>query len=83
MTPGIKQPVYVRHRTEIQHKEITGRYVASFRQDHKKTPPPHNLTIYFGTAYYSLQRAFVEYVLTSPVTKDLKERVVMGYLQPR
>ncbi|GAA6104950.1 beta-1,3-galactosyl-O-glycosyl-glycoprotein beta-1,6-N-acetylglucosaminyltransferase 7-like [Tachysurus ichikawai] len=73
MTPGIKQPVYMRHRTEIQHKEITGHYVASLGQDHKKTPPPHNLTIYFGTAYYSLQRAFVEYVLTSPVAKDLLE----------
>ncbi|XP_060723102.1 beta-1,3-galactosyl-O-glycosyl-glycoprotein beta-1,6-N-acetylglucosaminyltransferase 7-like [Tachysurus vachellii] len=73
MTPGVKQPVYIRHRTEIQHKEITGHYVTSLGQDHKKTPAPHNLTIYFGTAYYSLQRAFVEYVLTSPVAKDLLE----------
>ncbi|KAK2857833.1 hypothetical protein Q7C36_005752 [Tachysurus vachellii] len=71
MTPGIKQPVNFRHRTQIQHVEVKGDYVASL--GHKKTPPPHNLTIYFGTAYYSLQRAFVEYVLTSPVAKDLLE----------
>ncbi|XP_017335573.1 beta-1,3-galactosyl-O-glycosyl-glycoprotein beta-1,6-N-acetylglucosaminyltransferase 7 [Ictalurus punctatus] len=73
MAPGIKQPKYIRHRTEIQHKEVTGRYVASLGKEHKKISPPHNLTIYFGTAYYSLQRAFVEYVLTSPVAKDLLE----------
>ncbi|XP_058259235.1 beta-1,3-galactosyl-O-glycosyl-glycoprotein beta-1,6-N-acetylglucosaminyltransferase 7-like [Hemibagrus wyckioides] len=73
MTPGIKQPVYIRHRTEIQHKEITGRYVASLGKDYKKSPPPHNLTIYFGTAYYSLHTIFVYYVLTSSVAKDLLE----------
>lgn len=73
MTPGIKQPQHIRHRTQIQHKEITGHHVASMGQRHQKTPPPHNLTIYFGTAYYSLQRAFVEYVLSSSVAKDLLE----------
>lgn len=73
MTPGIKQPENMRYRTNIQHKEVTGLYVASLGQSHKKTPPPHNLEIYFGTAYYSLQRAFVEYVLNSSVAKDLLE----------
>lgn len=73
MTPGIKQPHNMRHRTQIQYKEVTGHYVASMGQDHQKTPPPHNLTIYFGTAYYSLQRAFVKYVLNSSVAKDLLE----------
>lgn len=73
MTPGVKQPENKRHRTQIQHIEVKGNYVASKGQGHPKTPPPHNLTIYFGTAYYSLQRAFVEYVLTSPVAKDLLE----------
>lgn len=73
MTPGIKQPQYMQHRTKIQHKEITGHHVASLGEGHRKTPPPHNLEIYFGTAYYSLQRAFVEYVLNSSVAKDLLE----------
>ncbi|TSM36091.1 Beta-1,3-galactosyl-O-glycosyl-glycoprotein beta-1,6-N-acetylglucosaminyltransferase 7 [Bagarius yarrelli] len=73
MTPGIKQPEYIRYRTELQHKEVAGYYVASLGKEYKKSPPPHNLKIYFGTAYYSLQRAFVEYVLTSPVAQDLLE----------
>ncbi|XP_058258154.1 beta-1,3-galactosyl-O-glycosyl-glycoprotein beta-1,6-N-acetylglucosaminyltransferase 7-like [Hemibagrus wyckioides] len=73
MTPGIKQPENMQYRTHIKHIEVKGDYVASLGQGHKKSPPPHNLTIYFGTAYYSLQRAFVEYVLTSSVAKDLLE----------
>ncbi|XP_053098242.1 beta-1,3-galactosyl-O-glycosyl-glycoprotein beta-1,6-N-acetylglucosaminyltransferase 7 isoform X2 [Pangasianodon hypophthalmus] len=73
MTPGVKQPKDMQHRTQIQHIEVKGEQVASMGQGYQKTPPPHNLTIYFGTAYYSLQRAFVEYVLTSSVAKDLLE----------
>ncbi|KAI4890381.1 hypothetical protein NFI96_029126 [Prochilodus magdalenae] len=71
MTPGIKQPDSVRHRTQTQHVEIKGLYVVS--KGHRKKPPPHNLQIYFGTAYYALTRAFVEYVLNSLVAKDLLE----------
>ncbi|MCJ8729387.1 hypothetical protein PDJAM_G00105660 [Pangasius djambal] len=73
MTPGVKQPKNMQHRTQIQHIEVKGEHVASMGEGYQKTPPPHNLTIYFGTAYYSLQRAFVEYVLTSSVAKDLLE----------
>ncbi|KAF7711484.1 beta-1,3-galactosyl-O-glycosyl-glycoprotein beta-1,6-N-acetylglucosaminyltransferase 7-like isoform X1 [Silurus meridionalis] len=73
MTPGIKQPTYMRYRTEIQHKEVTGQYVVALSKSHKKTPAPHNLEIYFGTAYYSLKREFVEYVLNSTVAKVLLE----------
>lgn len=71
MTPGIKQPKNMQHRTQIQHREVKRDRVASM--GHQKTPPPHNLVMYFGTAYYSLQRTFVEYVLTSSVAKDLLE----------
>ncbi|KAM9482672.1 beta-1,3-galactosyl-O-glycosyl-glycoprotein beta-1,6-N-acetylglucosaminyltransferase 7 isoform 1-T3 [Clarias gariepinus] len=73
MTPGVKQPENMRHRTKKKYIEVKGAYVASMGRNHKKAPPPHDLEIYFGTAYYSLQRAFVEYVLTSPVAKDLLE----------
>lgn len=71
MTPGVKQPVSMRYRTQIQHEEIIGSHVAS--KGLKKGPPPHNLQVYFGTAYYALTRAFVDFVLKSPIAHDLLE----------
>ncbi|KAG9276951.1 beta-1,3-galactosyl-O-glycosyl-glycoprotein beta-1,6-N-acetylglucosaminyltransferase 7 [Astyanax mexicanus] len=71
MTPGIKQPKSMQHRTQIQHVENNGVYVAPRKR--RKNLPPHNLQIYFGTAYYALTRAFVDYVLNSSVAKDLLE----------
>lgn len=69
MTPGIKQPESKRYRTHIRHVEIKNVVPIGL----EKNPPPHNLQIYFGTAYYALTRPFVEYVLNSPVAKDLLE----------
>ncbi|KAK2889645.1 hypothetical protein Q8A67_015020 [Cirrhinus molitorella] len=71
MTPGIKQPQTMKYRTEFQYEEVNGTHVAPKGQ--KKGPPPHSLTIYFGTAYYSLTRLFVEFVLKDKVAKDLLE----------
>lgn len=71
MTPGVKQPSYIQYRTQFQYKEVKDSHVAPVGKGHKKGPPPHNLTIYFGTAYYSLTRQFVHYALNSPVAKDL------------
>ncbi|KAL6458389.1 hypothetical protein MHYP_G00336190 [Metynnis hypsauchen] len=71
MTPGIKQPTSMQHRTQKQHVEIKGVYVVP--KGITKNPPPHNLQIYFGTAYYALTRTFVEYALNSSVAKDLLE----------
>lgn len=73
MTPGIKQPLTMKHRTEFQYEEVKGTHVAPKGKAQKKGPPPHNLTIYFGTAYYSLTRPFVEFVLNDKVAKDLLE----------
>ncbi|XP_008840829.1 beta-1,3-galactosyl-O-glycosyl-glycoprotein beta-1,6-N-acetylglucosaminyltransferase 7 [Nannospalax galili] len=36
-----------------------------------KQKPPHNLTIYFGSAYYVLTRKFAEFILTDPRAKDM------------
>ncbi|XP_025254130.1 beta-1,3-galactosyl-O-glycosyl-glycoprotein beta-1,6-N-acetylglucosaminyltransferase 7 [Theropithecus gelada] len=36
-----------------------------------KDKPPHNLTIYFGSAYYVLTRKFVEFILTDIRAKDM------------
>ncbi|XP_043098590.1 beta-1,3-galactosyl-O-glycosyl-glycoprotein beta-1,6-N-acetylglucosaminyltransferase 7 isoform X2 [Puntigrus tetrazona] len=73
MTPGIKQPPTMKHRTEFQYEEVKGTHVAPKGRSQKKGPPPHNLTIYFGTAYYSLTRPFVEFILNDKVAKDLLE----------
>lgn len=71
MTPGIKQPPWVKHRTQLQYREIVGSHVAPKGTKLVKAPPPHNLEIYFGTAYYALTRAFVDFVLTSKTALDL------------
>lgn len=73
MTPGVKQPVTMRHRTHLQHREIKGSHVALKGLGLTKGPPPHNLQVYFGTAYYALTRAFVDFVLESPIANDLLE----------
>lgn len=73
MTPGIKQPPAMKYRTEFQYEEVKGTHVAPKGKSQKKGPPPHNMTMYFGTAYYSLTRPFVEFVLNDKVAKDLLE----------
>ncbi|XP_035858126.1 beta-1,3-galactosyl-O-glycosyl-glycoprotein beta-1,6-N-acetylglucosaminyltransferase 7 [Sander lucioperca] len=73
MTPGVKQPESMRHRTQLQHREIMGSHVTQKGLGLRKGPPPHNLKIYFGTAYYALTRAFVDFVLKSPIAQDLLE----------
>ncbi|XP_059926377.1 beta-1,3-galactosyl-O-glycosyl-glycoprotein beta-1,6-N-acetylglucosaminyltransferase 7 isoform X1 [Gadus macrocephalus] len=73
MTPGIKQPASMRHRTQLQHKEITGSHVGLKGWGKKKGHPPQNMQLYFGTAYYALTRGFVNFVLKSRVAQDLLE----------
>lgn len=73
MTPGIKQPASMRYRTQCQYKEIVGSHVAPKGLGLKKRPPPHNLEIYFGTAYYALTRPFVDFVLKSLIAHELLE----------
>lgn len=73
MTPGIKQPKDKHYRTEFRYIEVNGSYMAQHKKRYRKSPPPHNLQLYFGTAYYALTRPFVEFVLESPVAKDFLE----------
>ncbi|KAJ8259556.1 hypothetical protein GJAV_G00170790 [Gymnothorax javanicus] len=73
LTPGVKQPQHMRYRTETQYQEITGLRAVPKVWGRKKGPPPHNLQIYFGTAYYSLTKPFVDFVLRSQVARDLLE----------
>ncbi|XP_048877761.1 beta-1,3-galactosyl-O-glycosyl-glycoprotein beta-1,6-N-acetylglucosaminyltransferase 7-like [Brienomyrus brachyistius] len=73
MTPGVKQPSPMKYRTQIQYEEINHSYMAPKGKTYTKGSPPHNLDIYFGTAYYALTRPFVDFVLRSTVAKDLLE----------
>lgn len=74
ITPGIIQPPHMKHRTNFSYQEFvrSGKsYV--YPTNNVKSEPPHNLTIYFGTAYYVLTRKFVEFTLTDERAKDLLE----------
>lgn len=74
LTPGVIQPPHMRYRTKVSYKEFVHMgtsYV--YPTTEAKAVPPHNITLYFGTAYYALTRAFVEFVLTDPRAKDLLE----------
>ncbi|KAF7208149.1 beta-1,3-galactosyl-O-glycosyl-glycoprotein beta-1,6-N-acetylglucosaminyltransferase 7 [Nothobranchius furzeri] len=73
MTPGVKQPESMRYRTQSHYHENVVLNIAQRMLGQKKAPPPHNLQIYFGTAYYALTRAFVDFVLDSPKAQDLLE----------
>ncbi|CAF5174733.1 unnamed protein product, partial [Rotaria sp. Silwood1] len=41
------------------------------RTNEKKTSPPGNVEIVKGSAYGAFSRAFIEFVLTSPIAKEL------------
>lgn len=74
ITPGVKQPPTMSHRTQNQHKEIMNPKDPHVQQlNLKKGRPPHDLVLYFGTAYYSLTRPFIEFVLKDQRAKDLLE----------
>uniref|UniRef100_A0A8C9JC23 Glucosaminyl (N-acetyl) transferase family member 7 n=1 Tax=Panthera tigris altaica TaxID=74533 RepID=A0A8C9JC23_PANTA len=72
ITPGVIQPPNVTSETSRSRLEFTpeGSIYGSPNRRFKDEPP-HNLTIYFGSAYYVLTRKFVEFVLTDIRAKDL------------
>ncbi|XP_058542016.1 beta-1,3-galactosyl-O-glycosyl-glycoprotein beta-1,6-N-acetylglucosaminyltransferase 7-like isoform X2 [Neofelis nebulosa] len=72
ITPGVIQPPNVTSETSGSRLEFTpeGSIYGSPNRRFKDEPP-HNLTIYFGSAYYVLTRKFVEFVLTDIRAKDL------------
>ncbi|XP_054762927.2 N-acetyllactosaminide beta-1,6-N-acetylglucosaminyl-transferase-like [Lytechinus pictus] len=65
---GILPPSYIKGRTRSHFIAANGKMVATRKL---KTPPPHNLTIYFGNAYYAASRQFVDYVIHNQVAVDL------------
>ncbi|ETE65391.1 N-acetyllactosaminide beta-1,6-N-acetylglucosaminyl-transferase, isoform C, partial [Ophiophagus hannah] len=72
LTPGVLPPPPITLRTKFVYKEHIG-LKASYmkRTEILKLPPPHNLTIYFGSAYIALTRPFVEFLFNDSRAIDL------------
>ncbi|XP_055964517.1 N-acetyllactosaminide beta-1,6-N-acetylglucosaminyl-transferase isoform X1 [Sorex fumeus] len=72
VTPGVLPPAHAVGRTKFVHQELRGQAGSSVRKTSKlKAPPPHGMTIYFGTAYVALTRGFVDFILHDPRAVDL------------
>ncbi|KAM4841801.1 beta-1,3-galactosyl-O-glycosyl-glycoprotein beta-1,6-N-acetylglucosaminyltransferase 7-like [Thomomys bottae] len=72
LTPGVAVPV---HPQSPQGQGLTepspaGSIHASLKEGFRQEPP-HNLTVYSGSAYYLLTRKFVEFILTDSRAKDM------------
>eukprot|EP00079_Xenopus_tropicalis_P018049 XP_004918779.1 PREDICTED: beta-1,3-galactosyl-O-glycosyl-glycoprotein beta-1,6-N-acetylglucosaminyltransferase 7 [Xenopus tropicalis] len=74
LTPGVVQPPHMKYRTNVSYKVFQDQETSYiYPTATLKSGPPRNLTLYFGTAYYSLTRDFVQFVLSDLRAKDLLE----------
>ncbi|XP_051050355.1 N-acetyllactosaminide beta-1,6-N-acetylglucosaminyl-transferase isoform X3 [Phodopus roborovskii] len=74
ITPGVLPPEHAVVRTKYVYQEQRGKGGIYMKKTNSlKTPPPHQLTIYFGTAYVALTRDFVSFVMTDKRALDLLE----------
>ncbi|XP_074064179.1 N-acetyllactosaminide beta-1,6-N-acetylglucosaminyl-transferase-like isoform X2 [Macrotis lagotis] len=74
ITPGVLQPPHITLRTKYIYKEQRYRLFSfMLRTLQRKTLPPHNLTIYFGSAYVALTREFANFILQDQQAIDLLE----------
>lgn len=72
VTPGVLPPVHVTTRTKYVHREQLFSFFSFMLWTLvRKAPPPHNLTLYFGSAYVAVTRPFVEFVLQDQRAIDL------------
>ncbi|KAM6282902.1 N-acetyllactosaminide beta-1,6-N-acetylglucosaminyl-transferase [Porphyrio hochstetteri] len=72
VTPGVLPPPHITPRTTYVHREqLYSLFSFMLPTFVRKAPPPHNLTIYFGSAYVALSRPFVEFVLRDRRAVDL------------
>eukprot|EP00075_Anas_platyrhynchos_P007315 XP_021126185.2 N-acetyllactosaminide beta-1,6-N-acetylglucosaminyl-transferase isoform X1 [Anas platyrhynchos] len=72
VTPGVLPPPHVIARTKYVHREQLYPFFSfMLRTFVHKAPPPHNLTIYFGSAYIAVTRPFVKFVLQDRRAIDL------------
>ncbi|XP_038249447.1 N-acetyllactosaminide beta-1,6-N-acetylglucosaminyl-transferase-like [Dermochelys coriacea] len=74
LTPGVLPPAHVISRTKYIHKEHIGTDSSYMKKTNElKQSPPHNLTIYFGSAYIAVTKPFVEFILNNQRAIDLLE----------
>ncbi|CAF4503581.1 unnamed protein product, partial [Didymodactylos carnosus] len=63
------------HRTEYRWETIrakdSDKQITIKKTNEKKKPPPSSIEIVKGSAYGAFSRQFVEFVLTSPIAKEL------------
>ncbi|NXL10905.1 GNT2A transferase, partial [Mesembrinibis cayennensis] len=72
VTPGMLPPPHVAPRPKYAHREMAGHNASGLVTPRlRKAPPPHNITIYFGSAYVAVTRPFVEFVLRDQRAIDL------------
>ncbi|XP_025746718.1 N-acetyllactosaminide beta-1,6-N-acetylglucosaminyl-transferase isoform X6 [Callorhinus ursinus] len=72
ITPGVLPPNHAIKRTKFVHREHIGEDGSFVKNTNiLKTSPPHQLTIYFGTAYVALTREFVNFVFHDKRAIDL------------
>ncbi|NXJ37593.1 GNT2A transferase, partial [Ciconia maguari] len=72
VTPGVLPPPHITARTKYVHKEQLYSFFSFMLWTFvRKAPPPHNITIYFGSAYVAVTRPFVEFVLHDQRAIDL------------
>lgn len=72
ITPGVLPPEHAIGRTKYVHRELLDSKNSYVHKTAKlKAPPPHNMTIYFGTAYVALTRKFANFVLQDQLARDL------------
>ncbi|CAH2284323.1 N-acetyllactosaminide beta-1,6-N-acetylglucosaminyl-transferase isoform X1 [Pelobates cultripes] len=70
VTPGVLPPNHAIARTKYVHREDLVHSLV-LRTTLVKPPPPHNITIYFGTAYVALTRQFAKFILEDQRAIDL------------
>ncbi|KAJ8034543.1 Beta-1,3-galactosyl-O-glycosyl-glycoprotein beta-1,6-N-acetylglucosaminyltransferase [Holothuria leucospilota] len=66
---GILPPPFIKPRTQGHFESNANGKIVRGRG--LKKPPPHNFTIYFGSAYYAATRSYVNYVITDQRAVDL------------
>ncbi|XP_073422885.1 N-acetyllactosaminide beta-1,6-N-acetylglucosaminyl-transferase-like isoform X2 [Dendrobates tinctorius] len=70
ITPGVLPPGHAVSRTKYVYREDIV-HSNMLRTNITKPPPPHNITIYFGSAYVALTRDFTKFILEDQRASDL------------
>ncbi|XP_058141197.1 N-acetyllactosaminide beta-1,6-N-acetylglucosaminyl-transferase isoform X9 [Dasypus novemcinctus] len=72
ITPGVLPPNHIIGRTKYVHRESLNKKNSHvIKTKKRKSPAPHNMTVYFGTAYVALTREFANFVLQDRHALDL------------